>query len=306
MTKMAILDGKEVAKSITQRVKEEVEQIRQRGDRVPGLTVVIVGENPASQIYVGMKNKKAANLGYHSNMIALPENTPEEKIIATIKELNTDDKVDAILVQLPLPSHFNTWKILDHLAPEKDVDRFHPTNQGMIVLNREKVFPCTPSGILQILDYYKIDVTGMNAVVVGRSFIVGKPIAAMLTNRHATVTICHSRTKNLAGITRQADIIVAATGMTGLISEDMIKEGAILIDVGQNTLEKEEDVLRYCNEKEQKKFPKKGYGITGDIDIRAFEKASHYTPVPGGIGPMTVAMLMENTLELYKNRIGDL
>ena len=217
-------------------------------------------------------------------------------------DLNENDKVDGILVQLPLPDKFETWEILDHMDPEKDVDRFHPLNLGMILLNRATIFPCTPAGIMKMLDYYDINVKGMNAVVVGRSFIVGKPIANMLTNRHATVTICHTRTRDLSFHLKNADLIVAAAGSAGFITEDMVKNDAVLIDVGMNRIDKKEDVLEYCSEAQIKRFEKKGYGLTGDIHIKAFQKSSFYTPVPGGVGLMTVAMLMYNTLQLYKIR----
>ncbi len=299
---MQKLDGKEVSAKIQEEIKKEIEDLKRKTGKVPGLTVVRVGEDPASKIYVRSKDKMAAKLGVHSQVIEFAEDISREKLIRTIRELNEDDNVDAVLVQTPLPEKFDTWEVLDTLSPDKDADRFHPLNLGMVLLNRTNIFPCTPAGILEILDYYRIDVTGMDAVVIGRSFIVGKPAAGMLTNRNATVTICHSRTKDLPGIIKRADLVVAAVGKPGLITADMVKEGAILVDVGINRLDKEEDVVKYCSDIQQKKFVKKGYGICGDIHKDAYEKSSYYTPVPGGVGLMTVAMLMYNTLQLFKNR----
>lgn len=300
---MIKLDGKEVSEKIQEEVKEEIEGLKKKTGKVPGLTVVIVGEDPASKIYVKSKDKMAAKLGVRSQVLEFAADVSQEKLIRTIKELNEDENVDGVLVQTPLPEKFNTWEVLDTLNPRKDADRFHPVNLGMVLLNRTDIFPCTPAGILKILDHYEVDVTGMDAVVVGRSFIVGKPIASMLTNRNATVTVCHSRTKDLPGIIKRADLVVAAIGRPGYITADMVKTGAILIDVGINRLDKEEDVKKYCSEVQQKKFVTKGYGICGDIHKNAYEKSSYYTPVPGGVGLMTVAMLMYNTLQLFKARI---
>ncbi len=297
---MNILDGKLVADKIQDELKGDVARLTEKTGVTPGLTVLIVGEDPASKIYVKSKDKAAHKLGIKSNIIRLDKDISREDLIGEIHKLNVDDSVHAVLVQLPLPDQFDEWEILDHLDPAKDVDRFHPQNLGMLMLKRTEIFPCTPFGALKILDHYNIDVSGMNAVVVGRSYIVGKPIAGMLTNRNATVTICHSRTKDLAAHVRNADLVVAAIGKPGFITPDMIKEGAVLIDVGINRLDKKEEVDEYCLASQVKRFEKKGYGITGDIHIKAFEKSSFYTPVPGGIGPMTVTMLMYNTLELFK------
>ncbi len=299
---MNILDGKLVADIIENETRQEISHWKEKIGLVPGLTVVLVGDNPASQVYVRSKDRMAASLGLHSNVVRLDKNIPREKLIAEIELLNRSDDVDAVLVQLPLPPQFDTWDILDHLDPAKDVDRFHPVNQGMILLNRTRIFPCTPFGIVKILDYYKIKVPGMNAVVVGRSFIVGKPIANMLTNMDATVTVCHSKSKNLPDLLKQADLIVAAIGKPAFITADMVKEGAILIDVGINYISNKDEALRFCEEDQVKKFDKKGYAITGDIHKDAFKKASYYTPVPGGVGLMTVSMLMYNTLQLFKER----
>ena len=299
---MQVLDGKKVSKEIEENIKEEIISLKEKTGKVPGLTVIIVGEHPASQSYVRTKERMAAKLGLNSNVLRLPEDISPQFLVEEIKKFNRAGDVDAVLVQLPLPGNFNTWEILDHLDPEKDVDRFHPHNLGMVLLNRAQLFPCTPSGIMKILSRYKINPSGMNAVVVGRSFIVGKPIASMLTNKHATVTLCHSKTKDLKDSIRNADLVVTAAGKAGIVTADMVKEGVVLIDVGMNYLDKKEDVLEYCSEDQIKKFEKKGYGITGDIHKDAFKKASFYTPVPGGVGPMTVTMLMYNTIHLFKQR----
>jgi len=301
---MNILDGKKVSEEIQEQLEEELLVLKEKTGKLPGLRVILVGDNPASQIYVRSKDKMATKLGIHSSIIRLDKEISKEKLIEEIKRLNGDDNVHAGLIQLPLPDQFDDWEILDYLSPKKDVDRFLPQNLGMLLLKRTHIFPCTPFGILKILDHYNIDVTGMNAVVVGRSYIVGKPMAALLTNRNATVTICHTRTKDLAGHIKNADLVVAAIGKPGVITADMVKKGTILIDVGSNYLEKKEDVLEYCNESQIKKFEKKGYGITGDIHKKAFEKAAWYTPVPGGVGPMTVTMLMHNTIALFKQQNG--
>jgi methylenetetrahydrofolate dehydrogenase (NADP+)/methenyltetrahydrofolate cyclohydrolase len=298
---MIKLDGKEVSVRIQEEIKEEIEVLRQKTGRTPGLTVIRVGEDPASKIYVRSKDKMAAKLGVRSQVLEFDENISQEDLMQKIKDLNEDGEVDGVLVQTPLPKKINTWEVLDTLSPGKDADRFHPVNLGMVMLNRTNIFPCTPAGILKILDYYEIDLSGMDAVVIGRSFIVGKPMACMLTNRNATVTVCHSKTKDLAGIVRRSDLIIAAVGKPGLITADMVKEGAVLIDVGINRLNKEADVVKYCTGAQQEKFAKKGYGICGDIHREAYKKSSYYTPVPGGVGLMTVAMLMHNTLQLFKS-----
>jgi len=300
---MQILDGKALAAGIRDRVKSEIDALVKETGILPGLTVIIVGDDPASRGYVRTKNKTAAGLGIRSRVIEMDRNTSPEKLTQTIEALNGDAAVHAILVQLPLPGGFDTWKILDHLDPSKDVDRFLPVNLGRIMLDRTDVYPCTPAGVMVMLDHQGIDLKGKNAVVVGRSFIVGKPLAAMMTNRHATVTLCHSRTTDLGAWIRRADIVVAAVGKPGVITADMIMPGAVLIDVGTNYLTDRREVDKYCTPDQREKFETKGYGITGDIPVEAHEKASFVTPVPGGVGPMTVAMLMENTLRLYRSQM---
>ncbi|MCK4836585.1 MAG: bifunctional 5,10-methylenetetrahydrofolate dehydrogenase/5,10-methenyltetrahydrofolate cyclohydrolase [Candidatus Aminicenantes bacterium] len=300
---MTVLDGNKIAGEIQEKIKKEIDSLKRTSNQIPGLTVIIVGDNPASQAYVRKKHKIAQKLGINSRVIELDKRISTVRLIKQIKNLNQDQNVHAVLIQLPLPDTFKTWEILDHLDPGKDVDRFLPINLGKILLNRTEIYPCTPAGVLVILDEYQIDLTGLNVVMVGRSFIVGKPLASMLTNRNATVTICHSKTKHLAGLLRKADLVVAAIGKAGFITPDMVKKNVILIDVGQNFLYQRKDVIKLCTQSQQNKFEKKGYAITGDIHIDAFKKSSYYTPVPGGIGPMTVAMLMQNTLLLFKQKL---
>ena len=299
---MAILDGKLVAGKIEQDIKIEIERLKNMGGQTPGLAVIMVGDNPASQSYVKSKSKLAGQLGIRSTLLKLPADIALAEVIARIEEFNVDPQVHAILVQMPLPSHLDAWKIIGHIKPEKDVDCFHPINQGLILQNRSRVFPCTPAGILQILNYYRIDVAGLNAVVVGRSFLVGKPMAMMLSNRNATVTICHSKTGDLKKIVRTADLLVVAVGRPGFISADMVKTGVIIIDVGINHVASAKEFSSFCQQSQYEGFKKKGYAITGDVHFQAFAKASHYTPVPGGVGPMTVTMLMSNTVELFKEQ----
>ncbi len=297
---MEILDGKMVSELVLKKVKEEIETLE---GRAPGITVVRVGDDPASEIYVRSKNKKAGKLGLRSEVIHLKDSISQEDLKRVIKGLNSNQEVDAILVQLPLPDKFNEWEILDMIDPQKDVDRFHPLNLGMILVNRSDIFPCTPAGIIRILDEYKIDVSGMDCVVVGRSYIVGKPVASMLSNRNATVTICHSRTRNIGEKLKKADLVIAALGKPGFVTGDMVKNGVVLIDVGINRIDSYEKAEKLCETRQLEKFKKKGYAVTGDISKEAYKKSSFYTPVPGGVGPMTVAMLMQNTLNLYKKRV---
>lgn len=300
---MAILDGKLVAEKIQGELRLEIEQLKKETDIVPGLTVIMAGDDPASRSYVNSKGRLAEKLGFRSAQVKLPGNVAAEEVISVIETKNADPLTHAILVQMPLPAHLDAWKVLDHIQPKKDVDCFHPFNQGLILQNRAGIFPCTPAGILQILNYYKIDVSGLKVAVVGRSFLVGKPMAMMLSNRNATVTLCHSRTVNLESVLRDADLIVAAVGKPGFITAEMVKPGVILIDVGINHIEMEQDFEKFCPASQHDAFKNRGYAITGDIHFQAFAKASYYTPVPGGVGPLTVTMLMHNTVELCKRSI---
>jgi methylenetetrahydrofolate dehydrogenase (NADP+)/methenyltetrahydrofolate cyclohydrolase len=297
---MALLDGKSVAEKIQLEIGQEIEQLRSAHDLVPGLAVVMAGDDPASRSYVNSKSRLAEKLGIRSELVKLPESVTAGEIIELIEARNSDPRTHAVLVQMPLPGRMDPWEILDHIRPEKDVDCFHPVNQGLILQNRAFIFPCTPYGIMRILDHYQIDPCGLKAAVVGRSFLVGKPMAAMLSNRNATVTLCHSRTVGLEAILREADLVVAAVGKPGFVTAEMVKPGAILIDVGINHVDKEADFEKYCPRSQYEKFKKKGSVIAGDIHYQAYAKAAHYTPVPGGVGPLTVTMLMHNTVELCK------
>ena len=270
-----LIDGKEIAKKIREGIKKEVSAMAKK----PGLAAIIVGENPASKIYVGIKRRTCDEVGIYSEEHKLPEKTSEEELLELIRKLNADDKIHAILLQLPVPNHINSEKALSAIALEKDVDGFSPVNIGRLVSGNESFVPCTPKGIIRLLEGTGTEIEGKNAVVVGRSNIVGKPTASMLLNRNATVTVCHSRTKNLGKITKQADILVVAVGKANMITKDMVKEGAVVIDVGMNDVDGK---------------------LTGDVDFENVkEKASWITPVPGGVGPMTVAMLLENTVKIY-------
>lgn len=277
-----ILDGKNLAKKIKSEIKEEVAQLKAKTGKAPGLAIVLVGENPASKIYVNSKIKGCKEIGIESFAHFLPEDVTEEKLLTIIDELNRDERVNGILVQLPLPAHINEQKVIAAIALEKDVDGFKPENLGLLFLNdKRSLHSCTPAGIMRLLDEYKIDLCGLDAVIVGRSNIVGKPLAGLFINRSATVTLCHSRTKNLKEKTRNADVVVMAVGKAKLLTEDMVKDGAIIVDVGINRTES---------------------GLVGDVDFeKVAPKAKYITPVPGGVGPMTVAMLFHNTLKAFKN-----
>lgn len=278
---VTILDGKETAKEVRRRVKEGVAALKEATGVVPGLAVVIVGEDPASVIYTRNKAKAAEKCGMYDVLHKLPEETTEAELLALVEELNADDRVHGILVQLPLPDAIDEDRIVAAIRPEKDADGFHPVNVGLLSLGQPASIPCTPLGILTILDRYEIDVTGMEAVVLGRSNIVGKPMAALLTRRNATVTICHSRTKDLAFHTGRADLLVSAMGRPEMITGDMVKPGVVAVDVGIN---RREDGT-----------------LTGDLHCESIAaKARAITPVPGGVGPMTIATLLSNVLELAR------
>ena len=276
-----IIDGKLVSSTLRSKIKEDVLKFTEKTGVIPGLAVVIVGENPASLVYVRNKNKACIEAGMRSIEIALPEYTTEEELLGKISELNRNKEVHGILVQLPLPKHIREDRIISAIAPEKDVDAFHPENVGKIMIGKYDFLPCTPAGIISLIDYYNIDVCGKNCVVLGRSNIVGKPMSLLLLERNGTVTVCHSKTKNLAEITRSADILVVAIGKAEFITGDMIKEGAVIIDVGINRLQSGK--------------------LVGDVNFKSCEKkASYITPVPGGVGPMTITTLLKNTLSAAK------
>jgi len=300
-----ILDGVAIAAQIKAEVKLEVEALAAQGIK-PGLAVVLVGENPASQMYVRSKVKTCGELGIVSTMLTPSETITTEQLLKIVADLNHDDAVDGILIQLPLPKHVDTKRLLEAVLPEKDVDGFHPINVGRLQSGQGGLAPCTPAGILEILKRSHLPIAGQKAVVVGRSDIVGKPAAMMLLNHSATVTICHSRTKDLAAETLRADILIAAIGRPGYITAEMVKPGAVLIDVGINRLDTEADLQKFFpgDEARAAVFAKRGSTVIGDIDPRAFAKSSAYTPVPGGVGALTIAMLMQNTLTAAKQRRG--
>lgn len=278
-----IIDGKVIAAELREEMKGEVGELKASG-LTPGLAVVIVGENPASKVYVGQKEKTCANLGIYSEKHALPADVSEEELIGLIHKLNGDPRVHGVLVQLPLPGHIDEGRVLEAIDPRKDVDGFHPVNVGKLVVGEETLLPCTPHGIMILLERAGVDLKGKEAVVVGRSNIVGKPVSLLLLSRHATVTICHSRTRDLTAHTASADVLVAAVGKPEMIKADMVKEGVVVIDVGVNRLEDGR--------------------LVGDVDFEGVkEKASAITPVPGGVGPMTITMLMRNTIEAAKQQL---
>ncbi len=290
-----IIDGKRIAAEMRDEMKVELAKLKSEHNLVPGLAVVLVGDDPASQVYVRMKKKACDELGVLSLEHKLPADTPEQDVLALVETLNNDDRVHGILVQLPLPDGIDENKVLLAIRPDKDVDGFHPVNVGKMLIGEPAFLPCTPHGVQELLVRSGIDPNGKHVVVVGRSNIVGKPVAAILMQKkdgaNATVTVCHSRTKQLAEITRQADILVAAIGRAKMVTADMVKPGAAVIDVGVNRVE---DASK-----------KSGYRLVGDVDFDAVrEVAGHITPVPGGVGPMTITMLMANTIQSAKQFAG--
>ncbi|MCB9468687.1 MAG: bifunctional methylenetetrahydrofolate dehydrogenase/methenyltetrahydrofolate cyclohydrolase FolD [Cyanobacteriota/Melainabacteria group bacterium] len=283
-----ILDGKEVAKSVRIDLKKEVAAFTAAGHRAPGLAVVLVGDNPASELYVRNKIKACAKVGIESFLRRFDKDATEEQVLECIKELNQSDTVDGILVQLPLPGHLSEEKILEEIDPNKDADGLHPYNLGCLTAGVAGLRPCTPAGIITLLDFYKVPLEGASAVVIGRSQLVGKPAALLLLERNATVTICHSRTQNLDQVVRQADILVVAVGRSEFVPGSWIKPGAVVVDVGIHYHKTEDG----------------GSKITGDVEFgSASEVAGKISPVPGGVGPMTVAQLLANTVWSYKRRL---
>jgi methylenetetrahydrofolate dehydrogenase (NADP+)/methenyltetrahydrofolate cyclohydrolase len=274
-----LLDGKKTAEEIRASLKREISGLKEK----PGLATIIVGDNPSSRLYVGIKRRTCEEVGIYSELYELPEKTKEEELIKLIKRLNADKKIHGILVQMPIPKHISEKKVFAAIAVEKDVDGFHDYNMGCLLTGEEKMVPCTPKGVVRLLEKYGITIAGKNVVVVGRSKIVGRPTALMLLNRDATVTICHSKTKNLAMHTLLADILVVAVGSPKLITADMVKKGVVVVDVGTT---------------------KVGSKLVGDVDFDSVkEKAEYMTPVPGGVGPMTVAMLLENTVKACRGDV---
>ena len=299
-----ILDGGSVAQAIKDEVAGEVAEYSRRGVR-PGLAAVLVGSDSASQIYVSGKVRTCEQLGLYSEKIDLPETTTTEELLALVRDLNSRDEIDGILIQLPLPKQIDAALVLNSVDPAKDVDGFHPVNVGRLTLNEPGLRPCTPAGIIELLDRHEIRMNGVRAVVMGRSRIVGLPIAFLLLHRHATVTICHSRTKDLPAVAREADILIAAIGRTGLVDRSYIKPGAAVVDVGMNRVTTRDELARFFGDdpKRRAAFDKNGYTLIGDVNPReAAEVAGYLTPVPGGVGPLTIAMLMKNTLTAMKMR----
>lgn len=300
-----ILDGNKIAAQIKAEVGEQVQELAASGLR-PGLAVILVGEDPASAIYVRGKVKACEQLGIHSVELRPPASVTTEELVRTVEGLNQRDDIDGILVQLPLPSHIDAQKVLLAVAPEKDVDGFHPLNVGYLSTQRPGLVPCTPAGVIEILRRSGIAMEGRHAVVIGRSDIVGKPVAMLLLHNNATVTICHSKTRNLAEVARQADILVAAIGRPGFVALDWIKPGATVIDVGINrvTDRKLFDKLFAGDMARERSFNEKGSTLVGDVHPDAADVAGAITPVPGGVGPLTIAMLMANTLKACRMRRG--
>jgi methylenetetrahydrofolate dehydrogenase (NADP+)/methenyltetrahydrofolate cyclohydrolase len=300
-----ILDGTAIAAQIKLEVAEEVTRLAEQGVR-PGLAAVLVGHVPASEIYVKSKVQTCAELGLFSDLVTPPDTVTTEDMLDVVHGLNDRDDIDGILVQLPLPKQVETKVLLDAVLPEKDVDGFHPVNAGRLQAGRPALAPCTPAGILEILKRSGLPIAGQHAVVVGRSDIVGKPVAMLLLHENATVTICHSKTRDLGAVTREADILVAAIGRPGFVTPEMVKPGATIIDVGINRITTREEFERYFagNAKRLAAFEKRGSTIVGDVHPAAYELAGAYTPVPGGVGPLTIAMLMSNTVRAAKMRRG--
>ena len=300
-----ILDGSAIGAAIKQEVAEEVRSLASQGVR-PGLAAVLVGNVAASEIYVRSKVQSCAELGIYSDLITPPDTVTTEEMLDLIACLNARDEIDGILIQLPLPPQVDAKSLLDAVAPEKDVDGFHPVNAGRLQAGRPALAPCTPAGIIEILKRSGIPMAGQHAVVVGRSDLVGKPAAMLLLHQDATVTICHSKTRDLGAITRQADILVAAIGRPGFITAEMVKPGSTIVDVGINRLSTREEFDRYFlgDAKREATFAKRGSTIVGDVHPKAFELAGAYTPVPGGVGLLTVAMLMANTVRAARMRRG--
>lgn len=301
-----ILDGKKIAEQIKAEVAVEAKSLKAK-DISPGLAAVLVGENPASQLYVNSKTKTCAELGMYSEKVDLPAETTTEELLAVVERLNKDNSIDGILIQLPLPDHVDEELILSAVDPGKDVDGFHPVNVGRLSIGKFTLAPCTPMGVMEILKREGVPIKGAEAVVVGRSNIVGKPMALLLLHEHATVTLCHSRTRDLAEVCRRADILIAAVGRPALVTKDFIKEGAVIIDVGMNRVETIEEVVDLFGETSPRidVFNRRGSTLVGDVHPRdPLGLAAAVTPVPGGVGPLTIAQLMKNTLLGCKARRG--
>jgi methylenetetrahydrofolate dehydrogenase (NADP+)/methenyltetrahydrofolate cyclohydrolase len=298
-----VLDGIAIAGEIKAEVAGEVAALKAQGV-TPGLAVILVGSVAASEIYVRSKVKTCGELGIHSELMTPSENVTTEELLGMVAELNGRDEIDGILIQLPLPAQVDTKRLLEAVAPEKDVDGFHPVNVGRLQSGQPGLQPCTPAGVMEMLRRRGISVEGKNAVVIGRSDIVGKPMAMLLLNASATVTVCHSKTKDLAAITQGADVLVAAIGRPGFVTEEMVKQGAVVIDVGINRVTDERKFVEFFGDDPARRstFARRGSVVVGDVHPAAFAASSAYTPVPGGVGALTIAMLMANTVKAAKLR----
>ena len=288
-----LIDGKGIAKSIQQELTDEVAQLKEKHGIVPGLATVLVGDNPASKTYVRMKQKRCKEVGIHSVGHTLPKDATQDEVEGLVRELNADPEINGILVQLPLPGHLDEEAVLGAISIEKDVDGFHPINIGRLSMKgRDPLFtPCTPTGIIELIDRTGVEIEGKEAVILGRSNIVGLPVSMLLLHRNATITICHSRTQDLAKVTKRADILIAAVGRAEMVKKEWVKPGAVVIDVGINRVDDE--------------TRKRGYRLVGDVAFdEVKEVAGHITPVPGGVGPMTIAMLLQNTVQGAKRAAG--
>ena len=291
---MILIDGKKTATAIKEEIKEKVQSYTNQGKRPPNLIAVLVGNDPASQSYVRSKERQSGKIGFQSSVMRLDEQTTEEKLLKIIQDLNNDEGVDGYIVQLPLPKHIDSQKIIMAIDPKKDVDGFHPLNLGKMIANLPTFLPATPYGILELINRHQIETQGKNVLIIGRSLIVGRPLSVLMSQKreggNATVTVAHSRTKNIKELSLQADIIITALGQPHFLTADMVKNGVVVIDAGINSIDDPSD--------------KRGYHLTGDADFENIsKKAAAMTPVPGGVGPMTIAMLLKNTLQAYEEKL---
>lgn len=298
------LEGRSLAKEVREKIKEQVEHYKNLTNEEPGLVGILVGENKASQVYLRTKERASQKLGIRSEILCFPKDMKKPDLEEEIERLNRKEDVDGILVQLPLPPSLNPYEVITAISPQKDVDGFHPYSLGSLLWGQERFKACTPLGIMELLKANGIAVAGKRVVIIGRSLIVGKPLAAMMTNEHGTVTVCHSKTVALPEVTAEADILVAAMGKAAFVTAEFVKPGATVVDVGMNHLTDKTKVgeLFGDDEKRAKDLEEKGYTLSGDVHPQVLEKAEYLTPVPGGVGPLTVAMLMRNTLEAFKRR----
>jgi methylenetetrahydrofolate dehydrogenase (NADP+)/methenyltetrahydrofolate cyclohydrolase len=298
------LEGKTLAEKVKAEVGEEVALLKKTTAAVPGLVGMLVGDNRSSQVYLRSKEKACQNLGIWSQILTFPAGVSASELRAEIDKLNENDQVDGILVQLPLPSGLNSHEVISWIRPEKDVDGIHPYSLGLLLENQPGLRTCTPQGVIELLKFNGITIAGKDVVVIGRSLIVGKPLAAMFTNENGTVTVCHSKTKDLPQVAARADILVAAMGKTAFVGREFVKPGAVVVDVGINSVSDRAQVEELFGQdpKRQKDLQEKGYTLVGDVDPRVIDKAGYLTPVPGGVGLLTIAMLMKNTLEAFKHR----